>query len=288
MAVELKSFLDFVGIESTDDMTQEDLHQKFADAFVKRDTASQDESIVKSVIGKHLGSLDTNIRRIAKENGVEITDDLKNSKVEDLLSHTLNGINASHTAKINELTAQMDNADVDAIRSEWSEKYTKLEGKYNDTLGLLNDTKTQFETFKSQKDNEIRDFKLSTTLSKHYGDANYKSDITDIEKVGFRTYMDNKYKADFDENGNPFMVNRQTGERIKNEKKMGEFMGIGDIINMELSAQKLMAVNNTAENGQGQKKKLGQSLQHVQETTTVRHASNNGTRSRTISNRALK
>lgn len=264
--IDLNKFLDFVGITPGDDeeLTQDLLHEKFSSKYVSVDKAGDHEDIVKNVTGRRMGSLTTLLKQQARELGVELPD-AKDAKFEDLLTHTITAYKESTAGKINELESALKSGDSDDVVKEWQKKYQSLESKFKDTQSLLEQNKNQFEEFKTNAIKEKREIKLNTVIGGAMNSIKYKSDITDVERAGFKSLVNEKYLFQFDENDNPFIADKQTGKRIPNESKMGEFLTIDEVLSREAEQQKLIAVNPSAERNNGGNergvKKLGASVQ---------------------------
>ena len=67
--------------------------------------------------------------------------------------------------------------------------------------------------------------------------------------MGFDTHLTNTYDFKIDDEGKTFPVNKETGNRIPNPSKMGEFFTTEEIILKDADELNLTAKNDKAETG---------------------------------------
>jgi len=107
---------------------------------------------------------------------------------------------------------------------------------------LLNSTKTEFDTFKQQKENEFKNIRLSTIKGEAMKKIKFKSGISEIEKRGFESLIADRYKIDLDDKGEAFISDKE-GNRIKSAKVTGTFKNIDDVLAEEAIAAKVIEIN---------------------------------------------
>jgi hypothetical protein len=71
-----------------------------------------------------------------------------------------------------------------------------------------------------------------------------KQNISDLEKAGFNTIIESKYKFELDEQDQLYPVDAKTGERLKSSKQIGAFKSVDEVIMEEANAQKVYAVQD--------------------------------------------
>jgi len=244
MAVELKDLAEYLGY--TDEQLKE-----FADAdalkedldkqFIRRENATKDKDFMKSVSGKLLNSLETKFVSTAKEYGVEFKpEEVKGAALEKVFTLGFEKLsNASTTA----LKAMEDKVGKpDEIVKEWEGKYNTVIKENGDLKKLLDTTKTDFTTFKEQKDAEIKGAKLNFQKEQLLSNVPWKAGIKDIEKQGFLSIVDKSAKFDFDADGK-FVVTDLEGHLIPSRAKHGEFVKPDEYIKELGLKSEVIAIN---------------------------------------------
>lgn len=228
MAIELKEVLDYMGYEPKDIDSLEKFKEKFDPEFIKRAEVAKDETLVNSVVGKRVATIETALKSAAKAAGIELlSDEIKGKKVEDITGVIFSKLNT----RIKELESKSGQGNEEAVR-EWKEKLEKATGKISDLQSSLSTTTNEFETFKGNIENEKITFKKVSEKERALQNFKWKNGISDIEKEGFNALFDKNYKLDLDEEGKVY-IGVQKGdkiERIRNPKKANEFKSIEDVL----------------------------------------------------------
>lgn len=253
----IEDLLSFIGIETDENTTQEQLHDTFREKYILKEKAHNDEKIRNTASGRRLGELEKDLRKQVKEFGVEFGQEFSEAKLEDMIGHALKEIKSGHETKVKEVQNSFDPSEKDQAIKDWEEKYGKLETKYGETKSLLDLRVNEFDEYKSKKEEEISSFKLNTFYNSSMNSANYKNGISDLEKKGFDTHMRDKYTYQFDESGNLWPYSKETNSRIPHPKDMNKFMSLDEVRDMELKETGLSPVNDKAE----QKVAIGSSVQ---------------------------
>ena len=94
---------------------------------------------------------------------------------------------------------------------------------------------------------------------------------------GFRSHINEKFSIELNENDEPVVMDRKTGERIKSDKKAGTFLGLEDVLMSEAATAGILQKNPNA----GNKKPIVGGLGQRQPETV------NNTRSKGLSPRFL-
>ena len=241
MAIKTEDILEYLGVDKSTDSIEK-FKETFEPEFIRKKLIAEDKEIVSQITGKALGSLTTKAKSIAKKYGVELSaDEIKDKKVEEIQELAFEKLAASNLSAVNELQAKVGQGKDDAVK-EWEGKYQKLESKFNDTSKLHATTLSEFTAFKEQTAGQIKGIKLATLKDAAFGKLKLKSNISDIEKAGFNSIVQEKYSFDLDEKGELFVADKK-GERIKSEKVTGTFKNIDEVLQEEAIKANVYAIN---------------------------------------------
>ncbi len=259
MSFELKDVVEFLGYKPEDFKTLDELKEKFNGEFVRRSVAETDEQLVGKIVGHRLGTIKTSALRIAKEFGVEIPKEklVKDGKelfASDILDLVGTEVKTHHEKTVGELKTLAEAKGGEAVK-QWQEKYGQLETKHSDFMKAHTELQTKYQEVKKQSGNTIREFKITNAKTEAFSKGVFKDGLTEVEKIGFDTYFNNKYKIDLDEKDMPYIADKSTGQRISNKAVAGTFLGIDDVYKMEIAATGLDKKNphasgNTAQQQQ--------------------------------------
>jgi hypothetical protein len=65
---------------------------------------------------------------------------------------------------------------------------------------------------------------------------------------GFRSHINEKFSIELNENDEPVVMDKKTGERIKSDKKAGTFLGLEDVLLSEAATAGILQKNPNAGN----------------------------------------
>src|SRR3990167_3405045 len=241
-----ESIFTYLGFKPEEITTEDIFKTQFESKFGVKDLLLKDPKFTGEIFGKRLGSVEAKAKAHFKKMGIEfVPDEIKDKQVEDIIE-----LGLQKTAELNKKA--MDDYDkstkgtVDDQVKQWKEKYTSVESKLKDTEGLLTKTSSEFEGFKKEQVTRAK----SDTINNFRKDAikklDFKQDITAVERMGFESVLNDKYKFDIDDIGNPF-VSYKNGQRIPSKKTTATFMTADEILQEELIANKLAKI--TAQGG---------------------------------------
>lgn len=248
--MDFKEIAGYLNLNADEIKTLDDFKAKFDGEFIRRANVKNDEKIVSAIVGQRIGSIETAVRRLAKENGVEIGDDYKDKKVEEIIGFVEGTIKTNHTNKLAELENQLKGSSDDRIKA-WEQKYSKLETRFSETNDLLTGVKTQLETVQKDSDNRLKEYKIGDSHKSALNTLKFKNGITDVERIGFETLIKSKYVLDLDEEGNALILDAKSKKQIPNTNKAGTFMSPSEIYDMELASAGLKQQNNAGGGGAG-------------------------------------
>lgn len=231
MPIELKDVLEFAGVDPAKADTIDNFKAEFNSAFIKRD-ASQikaDKELYGAIVGNTNGSVRTAIKRVAKESGVDITDEELNGKS----AHEM--VDIAFPKIVTPLSAKLKLAEENAGKTT-DKKLTELQAEYEKKLADLNPKVTGFDSLKKEYD----DFKVSVetekknTVINSHKDAAWKeypwpNGTSQYTKDGVMAAWDKEIKVMLDDSGTPFAANEK-GERFMNPKTSGASFSYKELI----------------------------------------------------------
>lgn len=244
-----KQALEYLGITEEDLKDIDTFKAKFDSTFVKQSNITEDLEPVKKILGRTFGHLETEVRKIAKANNLEVdfnSADLKDAKVTDKFKYVFDKFSETKTEYIKDLESKATQGNDEKVK-EWEKKYEKINQKYKDVEGLLNSTKTEYEQAQQKWSSEIKNTKLNVLTKDAFSKLKLKSDISEFEKKGYYSTINEKYQFDLDETES-LIVKTKAGERIKSTKVTGAFKTLEEILEEEAIVGKLLALNNDGGN----------------------------------------
>ena len=204
--------------------------------YITRDAALEDDEITSRITGKRMGSITT---RIAQAFGFK-AGELRDKKVEELIELAAQNANAT----IEDLKKKATDGN-DKLVSELARQLEEKDRSLQDFRKLSEDTKNEFEAFKSTKESEIKNYKIGHKL------AAVKSQIPFVDgfekdhvrKTGFETLLAGKYQFDLNDTDD-LVVKDKRGHRIKHPTKTGEHADAATILTQEAESNNLLKKNN--------------------------------------------
>lgn len=239
-----KEALEYLGYKAEDFKTVDEFKQKFDSTFIKQTNISEDSEPVKKILGKTFGTLENEIKKVAKSFDIDVdfdSEDLKGKKVTDKLKCAFDKYKEKTTSVISELESKVGLGNDEKLK-EWQTKYEKTQQKAKDLEGLLNSTKSEYEQAQMKWSSEVKSVKLNVLTKDAFSKVKLKPDISEFEKKGYLSTISEKYDFDLDEQEN-LIVKTKSGERLKSSKVTGAFKNIDEILEEEAIAGKLYQLN---------------------------------------------
>jgi len=234
--MEIKDISEFTGIDAE---TFDEFKEKFNSSFIRKDRAAEDQDVAKAVMGKQTREYATEIKRVAKESGIELTEEESKLPVNELLRLIPTKKDETYTSQIQKLKegAKKPSEQV----QEWEQKYQQLNNKYEDTVNLLNNTKSTLQEKEQEFVTFQKNFKKNEAVKDIWSKANqFISEQKDeMSKIGFNSYINQKYTIDL-EDDKPVIF--KDGHRIPDPNKAGEFLDPITAIRMEAEAKGMLKV----------------------------------------------
>ncbi len=238
---DLKDFASFIGIDVDKVESLDKAKEELSKNFISK-SQIKDSPEFTQAWGQKMGGIETAVKRLVKENGVELTADaIKDKKIDELIDIATVKLKDHYTQKFQTLEDQIKNNDATKVVEEWKNKYNQAEQKVKDTENLLSLTKTELDTVKQNSVKTINEFKLNDVQKRALDSIPFSKDINDVTKTGFKAILSEKYMLDLDEHGNAYIKDKTNNSRIPNPAKMGEFMNIDDVYKLEAEKNNLVA-----------------------------------------------
>lgn len=245
MPLEAKEILDYLGIKIEDTKTVDEFKTSFDKDFIKQSMITEDSEPVKKIVGKIYGTLENEIKKIAKEVELDIdfeAEDFKLlKKVNEKFKFVTGKVEDKYKNTISDLTIKASQGNDDKVK-EWEDKYKKAEDKLKEKNTLFNSLKGEYDSYKVDTENKIKNSTLNIHKKEIFGKAKFAEGTKDLEKKGFWTTIGEKYIIDIDENETPIILNSKR-EKIVSKKTAGTFMTPEEVIEEELISANLYQLN---------------------------------------------
>lgn len=236
--------INYLGVKPDEVKDVAELKNKFDTEFIRTSAITEDSEPVKKILGKTFGTLENEIKKVAKEFEVDVdfdTPELKDKKVKDKLKFFVSEFANKNKSIIDELTIKAGQGNDEKLK-EYETKLTKEQQKRKDAENLLNSVKTEYEGFKEQSEKSIKGIKLNILKKDAFSKLKLRPDISEIEKKGFDSVIHEKYNFDIDENESVFVTDKK-GAKIPSTKVTGTFKTVTEILEEEAIAGKLALIN---------------------------------------------
>lgn len=242
MPLEAKELLEYLGTKAEN---IEEFKAAFDKDFIKQSMITEESEPVKKIVGKLYGTLENEVKKIAKEVDLDVdfeSDEFKGlKKVSDKFKFIASKIDFKYKDTISDLTTKASQGNDEKVK-EWESKYEKAAIKLKEKETLLGSVKGEFDIYKENTQKSIKDTALNIHKKEIFGKAKFAEGTKDLEKKGFWTTIAEKYKFDLDETENPIILNGK-GEKIVSKKTAGTFMTPEEVIEEELVSANLFQLN---------------------------------------------
>lgn len=240
MAVEVEKLIEYLGYDPKTIDTEEKFKEIVEKDYIKRTEVHKDDALVDSVVGKRVGSINTAFKKAVKDMGIELdAAELKDKKIEDYFSVAAAKVNA----RMKEFEGKIGQPNDEALK-EWQEKYAKLESKASDYKKSWESTQSEFDGYKTSVEEEKKTGKVKQYQEQAWSSYKWPAGIDELKKEGFISYIGKSYKVQLDEQGQPF-VSDKDGNRIKSGKTHGAFKSLEEILVEEGTAKQVYAVTQS-------------------------------------------
>jgi archaellum component FlaC len=236
---EINQFLGWNPAEGEDGLDK--FQEFFSSKFIAKDKAITDPDIISKMEGRRIGSINTTFNRLFGERLGLNADQLKESKLEDVLTT----LKDKWDGEVSEIKSKSK----DGTDKRLSDMQKQLEDKdksissYKSTLEKL---ETDFNQFKDNSTSEMNDYMVNHQLSEQLSKLNFKDGISEIEKAGFKTIIGGSLKFQLDEN-RKLVVRDANGDPIASKKSAAEHATPVEAL-VQLADQNSLLRKNNASN----------------------------------------
>lgn len=271
MKIEAKEILEYMGVTDLgEDATIDTFKEKFNGQFIRKDRAMDDDDIRSHYIGEQQRKFAQEVKRTAKESGIELSDDETKLGVSDLVRLLPTKKDEFYTQQMEELKKKANKPSEQV--AEWEEKYKSLQTKVSDYENMNNDLKSKLEESEGKFTTFQKEFKKTEAVKGIWSKANefISENATPLERQGFVSHINSNYTIDL-EDDKPIIL--KDGHRIPDPSKAGEFLDPISAIRMEAERNKILKVVDSKKftPPQPQKQQFSQEGVRTEKSRLIRH-----------------
>jgi hypothetical protein len=233
--------LEFIGANGIENEEQfNEFKTSFEKKFIPAEIAHEYEDVKNKVFGERARQIISRLNNMGKAIGIDEVSNRKlaESKIEDIIdefttitSTKLNELSTKasegNDKKVNDLMAQI--ADKDKTVNSYKEALEKVQSEY--------------EGFKGSKEGEIKSYKIGHQLDQVRGQIQWVDNVSDIQRVGFESYLNSNFQLDLDEKDG-LIIKDKEGKLIPNPNKAGSFLSPVEILDQIADKNGLKKKNN--------------------------------------------
>lgn len=228
--MEVKEFLNWLGMELTDETSLEEAKEQFQSKFFQKDNIPED--VTKAVQGKYNGIIENNIKKAFPdyyEEGLSNVDLIKK-------------VSEGTKSKFSELEETVK-AGGEKKFLDLKDKYDKLNNDFEQAREANQLLQSNNESLQSEFENYKVEFHKNLATKEAFNSLNYSDTWDNYRRKGFEMTMKEKY--DFEVDGDfTYARDKQTNTRIDDPKKIGNSLPASEVLKMELEAVEGAKVNN--------------------------------------------
>jgi hypothetical protein len=234
-ALEIVNFLNLNEAENL-----EEAKEKFQENWVNSKELSEK-------LGKINGTIAHVAKRAFEPFGVTLTEeDFKDKKAQDVLRMASERAREAYEKQQEEWQQRADKSGSEELVKEWEKKYKSLEKKVTDIDSARQDAINQFDQFKLKMAEEQKQSKINHTFEKELSAIKLDPSVNEFTIKGFKATIGEKYAIDLEEDGNVFVKDKNSGERLKSKEKAGSFLNLSDVLLAEATAAGIIMKNPSA------------------------------------------
>ena len=231
--MEVKEVIEFLGLKPDEIKTVDDLKAKFEPEFVRISTLTEDSEIIKPFTSKSFGILETESRKLAKKFEIDIDTDIPEFKTVKKATEKYDLVAAKiiekKDAKIAELAANAGKGNDEKV-NELTATLEKEKKARKDEKELLKSISKEFDDYKATAANQLKTIKLETLKAAAKSTVKIIPEATELQKEGYDSIINKRFKFDLDETGNKLVVYDADGKLIPNPKVTGTFKSAEDVL----------------------------------------------------------
>lgn len=232
--MELAEVKQFLGLPDDVDSLDK-FKEHFNTTYVNKDKAHLDETIKSKATGDVLRRISSKVANELSDYGIKTTD-FEEKPFEDVIKIAAGNIKT----KITELSEM--GGKPDARIKTLEDDLTKLKTEKEQIKLQWETTANEFNTFKQEKDNEIKTWKINNIVKDAKSKIPFVDGMTEIQRTGFETVVNTNYVFDLD--GDNVVVKDTKGNFVPSKQKAGQFASVEEVLDMVADSNGLKKKNN--------------------------------------------
>lgn len=234
---EAQELLSFIGIEDAEKFKDE-----FNSKFFTKETAVANEDIARAITGKRMKTVESSFLELAKLVDPTVT---KAKLGEKPIEENIAEFVPLFSGRFGELETRAKEGN-DKRVNDLEKQLQDREKSLTAYKELADKTASEFEGYKAETANSIKSYKIKHQYEALKSQLPWVDDVTDVQRIGFDTFVQSNYQLDLDEKDN-LIVKDKDGKPVQSKQKaaMADPMEILDTI---LDANKLKKNNNVKQN----------------------------------------
>jgi flagellar biosynthesis GTPase FlhF len=211
----------------------------------------QENWVNSKELNEKLGKINGTIAHVAKRAfepfGVTLTEeDFKDKKAQDVLRMASERAREAYEKQQEEWQQRADKSGSEELVKEWEKKHKSLERKLTEVDTARQEAINQFEQFKIKIADEQKQSKINHTFEKELLAIKLDPSVNEFTIKGFKATIGEKYAIDLEDDGNIFVKDKKSGERLKSKEKAGSFLNLSDVLLAEATAAGIIMKNPSA------------------------------------------
>lgn len=241
--MEINDLLSFFGADAEKIKTIDDFKNHFVSSgFIKKSEVIKDPDILSQVTGKRMGSIETIIKRTAKDAGIELDrDEIEGKQVEEIIPILGNKFKQIIEEKESALKGGND------VVNKYEEKLKRYKTDYEQYKEMAERLNNEKEDIKKNSIKQLHNYIKDTAKAKALSSIKFGDTVDELKKKGFISMLDELYELEVGEENDVYPVDKKTKKRIENPNKAGEFLSVDELFSLEAEKNKLVKqiiVNN--------------------------------------------
>ncbi len=234
MNITIKDLAELIGLDVTEETSFDEVKSHFNNTFIGRKVVGEDPELVRGIVGKRIGSLETAFISSFRELGIELgPEDKKDKKLEDIIRLGFERVKESVHQKSSELSVPYEKLQKDF--AEVSEAHKKIS--------------EEWENDKMNWQTEMKQFKIEHSLTDTLSKIPFSESVKPFQKDDFRAGINSKYYFEFGDDGKTIQARRHADDSLVLKANKSEPENIENVILLEANERGLIKKNN---GGQGQ------------------------------------
>jgi len=212
--------------------------EHFNSSYISKDKAHLDDEVKRKATGDVIRRISSKVANELGDFGIKTTD-FEGKPFEEVISVAAQ--NAKQ--KIQELTESQGKPD--KRYQDLETQFSTLKQERDQYKTKLDETVGTFESFKAQKENEVKTWKVGIKLQDVRSKVPFVDGLTDIQRKGFESVL-GEYQFDLDDK-DELIVKDKNGNFVPSKQKAGAFADAYELMDTLAEANGLKKKNNAKE-----------------------------------------